>query len=121
MPRTFYLVALAALCLGAADAPCEPCDDRWDGQVEAGAHKRHQTLVQAGRRYAVTLAPSDANANLVVAADGDWPPDVILCRSAIGGTAVDRCELDATANGPIYVFVLGGERPTRYVAGLAEL
>jgi hypothetical protein len=117
---TLVALSLAVLCLGASSEPCDPCHDRFDGRVEAGARARHQTLVQAGREYVVTLAPTDANADLVVSADGEWPPDVILCRSAKGGTAVDRCEFDATSNGPIYVFVLGGELSTGYVASLAK-
>lgn len=120
MFRILVAIGLAALCLAAADDPCDSCRDRWDGRLDAGAYTRHETLVEAGRGYAVILAPSDANADLVVSADGDWPPDPILCRSAAGGTAVDRCEIEANASGPLYVFVVGGELATGYTAGVAR-
>lgn len=120
MKASIVLRVAAVLCgLGSlAMAPCKECVDRWEGEVEAKEYARHTTFVEAGRNYRVAVVPLDANADLVVSADGDWPPKPIACKAASGGTNPDVCVFASEASGPVHVFVVGREKGTRYDVGI---
>lgn len=107
-------VTLVSLGATAADEACERCIDRFAGAVKAEGRVRHQIFVDAGASYRISLSPSDANADLIVAFDGHWPTDEIACRSAKGGTATDACSFEAKHGTSTYLFVLGRERGTSY-------
>ena len=136
MRRTLVLaatLALAALCVAAAPPAvqppavqppavqppavavlCEGCIDQWQGRVDAKARVQHMALVNAGQQYEVKLAPQDANADLIVAADNNFPPEMVLCRSARGAKSVDSCRFGARADMPVHVFVVGKYHQTGY-------
>jgi len=101
-----------------AMAPCKECVDRWEGEVQASDFARHTTFVEAGRSYRVAVVPLDANADLVVSADGEWPPRPIACKAAAGGKNPDVCVFASEAAGPVHIFVVGGEKTTRYDLGI---
>lgn len=115
---TLATLALATLCIAAtppAAIPlCERCVDQWQGSVDAKARVKHMALVSAGQQYEVKLAPQDANADLIVAADNNFPPEMVLCRSARGDKSVDSCRFGARADMPIHVFVVGKYHQTGY-------
>lgn len=118
-PSTLLRVAALMSGLGSlAMTPCKDCVDRWEGTVDAQKHIRHTTFVEAGRDYRVAVVPHDANADLVVSADGEWPPTPIACKAAAGGTSPDVCVFGSKASGPVHVFVLGREKATRYDLGI---
>ncbi|MEM1029105.1 MAG: hypothetical protein AAF928_05850 [Myxococcota bacterium] len=116
--RGITVVAMTAALGGLGATPCEECVDRWEGSVAASKYVRHTTFVGAGHRYRVAVVPMDANADLVVSADQEWPPEPIACRAATGGKTPDTCEFDSDFSGPIHVFVVGGAKKTRYEVGI---
>ena len=116
---TLAALALGTLCIAAAP-PCERCVDLWNGSVSAKARVQHTALVKAGRSYEVTLSPEEANADLVVAGDNTYPPEVVLCRSARGAKSVDACRFEARADMPVHVFVVGKYHATKYQLSVAR-
>ncbi|HHH10607.1 MAG TPA: hypothetical protein ENK23_00825 [Sorangium sp.] len=113
------VLALASLCVAAAP-PCEHCVDQWQGSVDAKARVAYMALVKAGQQYDVRLSPEDANADLIVAADAQYPPEMVLCRSARGAKAIDSCRFSARADMPVHVYVVGRYHHTHFQLTLSQ-